>query len=199
MITIDEVKLAKRDVNKFLELYKLIFFDKRGKPKLRMWLKKMRIKDDELDDVESLMVISFAIGIDEYNHDKIPFDKWMWQRFKFCLYNYFNQKHYVKKNSNLISLSDVYKPDDDEVVYNNKIIDIGYVSNNEFEINIDIEHIISTLNDIQSFICKCKIHNGWSDKEIRNFLNDHGITNDQYKKEQQILVSIIKLYLKGKI
>lgn len=199
MIALDQVNEAKNDHSVFLNIYNQIFYDSHRHPKLRMWLKRKGVKLDEIDDLESIMTIVFAIGIDKYKHDHIPFEKWIWEKFKFALTNYYVQKKYTKKYSNLISMSDVYKPDEDKIEYDGKVIDIGYVNIDCADIDVDIEHIISMLSDIQSFICKCKLHNGWSDKEIRNFLNEKGITNSQFKVEHKMLKGIIKLYLEGKI
>ena len=198
MITLKDVKKAKENVDDFLYIYQTVFFDSKKRPKLRLWLKKHGVKREDIEDVENALVITLAVGIDKYNHDKVPFEKWIWEKFRFCLGSYFQSKK-LKKYSNIITLSDVYSSEDDKMEYDGKTVDIGYVTDEKVMLDMDFEHLVSKMNDIQSFICKCKFHNGWSDKEIRNFLNQKGITDKQYSNELKKVISTFKLYFQGKL
>jgi hypothetical protein len=200
MVTIEDVRNAKNDSNSFLDIYQKIFFDKYKRPKVRLWLRKSGVNNNEIDDVESMMIITLIIGIDKYNHDKIPFEKWIWEKFRFTLNNYYFSKKHIKKYSNMIHMIDVYHFDDDKIEYEGKVIDIGYVAGNDSLLEFDFDIIVSKMNFIQQFICRCRFYNNWSIKEIKNYMMSvYNVGDKQFNSELKKAAEIFKLYFLGKI
>jgi len=194
MITIQDINKAKTNRKYLLEIYHKIFFDGK-KPKLKMWLINNGIRNNDIEDMEQLMAITFVVNLYKYNYSKIPFEKWIWVKFKQCLENYRFQKKYIKKNSNIISLTDIIEDNNDEFL---RKLDIGYINEDDM-VDYDFNKIISAMNNIQSFISKCKFYNGWSNKEIRNYLNGKGISDKQFDEELKNVINVFNSYLNGKI
>ena len=100
----------------------------------------------ELNDVESIMSNVFMIGILEYEYDKVPFEKYVWTKFRFELASYFFSKNKLMKNSES-SL--------DEKIEGGFDIRIDY----SYDLKIDYGYIKKMLGKVQATILDLKKKN----------------------------------------
>jgi hypothetical protein len=181
MVTINEVQEAKNNIIIYKKIYKKIFYDDSGSPKLKKWLIKNGIKYNEVNDVESIMNEVFVKVFNKYNDDKISFEKYMWVKFKHALFNYFFNKKNVKKISMECSLE-------------NEVVD-GFDMNIEadYDLMIDINFIVNLMNNVQVAIFKLK-KDELNDFEIISKIN---IDAGEYYEELYKLQNLFELYNLG--
>lgn len=176
----EDVVKAKNNLSVYNKIYKDIFFDKKGNAKLRLWLLKMGVKRSELDNLESIMSITFVECMNSYRHGKISFEKYVWTKFKFSLYNYFYRKNKVKKIANEVDLED----------YADRLVCVQ-----EHE-SIDFDFIVQHMTDLQSLISKLKYYNDCNDYEIMELCN---ISKESYDDECLKIRNKIKEYSEDKL
>lgn len=198
MISSNLVKKARDDEYTCLKIYNQVFYDG-DTNKVKRWLYKRGVKENEIDDLLSKMNIAFFKTIYKYEYDKINFEKYIWIKFKQVLLNHFHRKKEVKKISNILSLEDYHDEDEDLIKMEGKSYSIGYISESDELLRKDFDNIVSNMTDVQALICKLRFYNKWSEKEVVNHLRDIGIPKREYLREVRTIKSIINKYFIGEL
>jgi hypothetical protein len=175
-ITVSQIVNARKgnqsDANK---IFKRIFYDK-SKPKVEMWLINNGISYNMIDEVMSEMYSEFSECLMyKYRHDKIDFEKFVWQRFKYRLVDWFRIKS-AKKISMSVSIEGNLDID----------IDIGYVGD---DFNIDFESILEGMDDGKAcFMARCIYYNQWSKREVKEYMGlSYSELNEIMEKLKQVM------------
>ena len=193
VITIEEIRKAVLDSKQAEEIYKKIFYDG-NKPKLRMWLVKKGVNFNELDVVESNMNLVFMLNLNKYQHDKIPFERYIWTCFNQELLNYFQSKK-LKKNNN-IGFGDlgVKSDDGDGVDYE---VNLGFIeADTTFELESDMETLLHTLPQLQATIVRMLYYTGWEKDDVCEYLQ---ISREKFNKEiKSAKTAFYNYFLKNK-
>jgi len=162
-----------RNIDEKLKFYNLVFSEENNISMVRKWLIKSKVNKDDIDDMESELVVIYTKCAMKHNYDKIPFDRYVWTQFKNRLIDYF-RSNTRKRAKEFIPIEE-----------NTCIVNIP----DDFAADYDV--ILNFLGDTRAFIFDSMYRKGWKYKEICNHL---GMTRKEFLIESRQIRKQIKQY-----
>jgi len=183
-ITSDDVNAAKDDECSKKIIYDKIFFDEIGNPVVFLWLKRIGVHTNDIDNLLSDINNCFWESVLEYKHEKIPFEMFVWTYFKTTVSSFYHRKK--AKKLSMINIGLVDKNGNGVEVY-----DVGELTD---DVTIDFETVVGMLPSPAPTIARCLFYSGWNGKEIREY---YGMDYDEYYKNLGIVKKAVSQYLLG--
>lgn len=174
VITTEDLEQAKFDPKLAESIIKKILYDGSNN-KLRLYLYKSGLQTQDAEDLESDVIykILTIIKNNKFTHNKIPFERWMWNEIWHMVMNHFQSKKLKKNKSNnsLEGMLEGFEECEPQDWMGTDCID-------EFE--LDVENLFTLLTQRQAFMCRCIYYNDWNQFEIQDYL---GINKTAYGTE----------------
>lgn len=183
-VTFQSVIRAQTDPLEQEKIYWSVFYNADAQPKLRKWLVKKGVPLHHVDDLESEMRVALFVAIHKYNHDKIPFEKYVWTEFQQILINWFISKS--KRSGAQLSIDEMVEVHGDSIELN-----LGNVTLDGGDTEFDAESIFSGMTQPQAFIARCLYYNEWTNNDVREYLH---MTTAQYHRELTEVRRIVRTY-----
>lgn len=164
MISLEQVQRARAGDQKLqTDIYRQIFFDKLGNDKVTGWLVLSRIPQQDLEMLKSdLRFIFTKTLMKDYVHDQIPFEKFVWTRFKFVVIQYFSKRS-ADHRKGLVMVHLAETEEDDEVGVGATLADTSQVI---ADLPYDFEQLIAGFSLEHRRICRRIAYNQLKNSEL---------------------------------